>query len=265
MQGIVGSSAKRGWVAAARCVATSAGRSAWGARARALWAPGLAMPGGTNEALKWLALLLMTLDHVNKYLVAGGWPWLSVAGRLAMPLFGFVLAYNLARPGARAAGVHGRVMRRLAMAGLAAAIPLCLLGMLERGWWPLNVMFMLLVATALTWLIERGSQSALLLAGMLFVFGGLMVDYVWFGLLYCLCAWWFCKQPGALPLVAWGASAVGLYPVNGNAWAVAALPLILAAWRMSLPVPRTRLFFYAYYPAHLFLLLLIGPGPALGR
>ncbi|MBK7549911.1 MAG: hypothetical protein IPI20_19875 [Rhodoferax sp.] len=60
----------------------------------------LHIDNGTLEALKWLALVLMTGDHVNKYVLADSLPGLFELGRLAMPLFMFVLAYNLARPGA---------------------------------------------------------------------------------------------------------------------------------------------------------------------
>nr|WEG85486.1 trbP [Escherichia coli] len=62
--------------------------------------PAMVIADGTIEALKWLALLAMTGDHVNKYLFNGTLPYLFEAGRLALPLFVFVLAYNLARPGA---------------------------------------------------------------------------------------------------------------------------------------------------------------------
>ena len=53
---------------------------------------------GTLEALKGLALLLMSADHVNKYLLNGTVPALFDAGRLALPDFTFVLACNLGRP-----------------------------------------------------------------------------------------------------------------------------------------------------------------------
>ena len=64
--------------------------------------PRLVLGDGTVEALKWLGLLFMTGDHVNKYLFAQKLPCLFELGRLAMPIFGFVLAYNLARSGALA-------------------------------------------------------------------------------------------------------------------------------------------------------------------
>ena len=48
-------------------------------------APALVLSSGTLEALKWLALLLMTLDHVNKHLLHASVPELSAARRLALP------------------------------------------------------------------------------------------------------------------------------------------------------------------------------------
>lgn len=54
---------------------------------------------GALESLKWLALGLMVIDHLNAYLWAWRYPPLYALGRLTFPLFAFVLAYNLARPG----------------------------------------------------------------------------------------------------------------------------------------------------------------------
>src|SRR5277367_1315087 len=69
-----------------------------------------AMADGSLEAIKWAALVLMLFDHVNKYLFAEKLPVIFQCGRIVMPMFGFVLAYNLARPDAFAKGVHGRMM-----------------------------------------------------------------------------------------------------------------------------------------------------------
>ncbi len=76
--------------------------------------PRLVIANGTIEALKWVALLLMTADHVNKYLFNETLPFLFEAGRIAMPLFVFVLAYNLARPSVSESGAYQRTMIRLA-------------------------------------------------------------------------------------------------------------------------------------------------------
>ena len=63
----------------------------------------------------------MVFDHVNKYFYAEKLPVIFQLGRIVMPMFGFVLAYNLARPDALARGVHGRMMYRLTLMGLAAS------------------------------------------------------------------------------------------------------------------------------------------------
>ena len=135
-------------------------------------APPLVLSSGTLEALKWLALMLMTLDHVNKHLLHASVPELFAAGRLALPLFGFVLGYNLARPGALASGGYSRTARRLAMFGTIATIPFIALGGLGWGWWPFNIMATLLVATLCAWLIEAGGPLRLVAAGAVFIVGG---------------------------------------------------------------------------------------------
>ena len=134
-------------------------------------APALLLSSGTLEALKWLALLLMTLDHVNKHLLHASVPELFAVGRLALPLFGFVLGYNLARPGALASGSYSRTARRLAIFGTIATIPFIALGGLGWGWWPFNIMATLLVATLCAWLIEVGGPARRVAAAAVFIVG----------------------------------------------------------------------------------------------
>ena len=214
-------------------------------------APPLTLSSGTLEALKWLALLLMTIDHVNKHLLHASVPELFAAGRLALPLFGFVLGYNLARPGALASGAFPRTAGRLAVFGSIATMPFIALGGLAWGWWPFNIMATLLVATLCAWLIEVGGWTRIALACVVFVLGGSLVEFWWLGLAACLFSWAYCRRPSWRLLVLWTASLVALYVINRNLWALAALPLIFAAGHVRLSVPRGRLGFYVYYPAHL--------------
>ena len=48
-----------------------------------------------------------------------------------------------------------------------------------------------------------------------------------------------------------------LYVINRNLWALAAFPIIFAAGQVKMGLPRGRLGFYVYYPAHLALLWLV--------
>ena len=217
--------------------------------------PRLTIADGTVEALKWLALLLMTGDHINKYLFNATLPVLFELGRLALPIFVFVLAYNLSRPGLLKQGAYQRTINRLGLVGILASVPFIALGNLQdAGWLPLNVLFTLLVLTATLYLIERGDLTA---AGVLFLVGGNLVEYWWLGLALGVAVWTYCKQPSLASAAVALMACAGLWLINGNGWALAAVPLMLGATRVDLRLPRLRWAFYLYYPLHLGVLWLI--------
>lgn len=227
------------------------------ADAPAAMPPRLTLSNGTLEGLKWLALVLMTGDHINKYLFNGTLPWLFEAGRLAMPIFATVLGYNLARPDALQRGRYTRTMARLVIAGSAASVPFLALGGLAAAWWPLNAMFTLLVVAAVAWLLDRGSKADRAAAVLLFAVGGSMVEFWWPAVALGLGIWFYARRP------TWSAATVSVMAcaaltlVNGNLWALLTLPLLLLASRADLPIPRVRWAFYGYYPLHLAALWLV--------
>ena len=208
---------------------------------------------GSLEALKWVGLLLMTGDHVNKYLLNEASPALYALGRMAVPLFGFVLMVHLARPGALEAGVHLRVMKRLAIFALLATPAFVHL----VGGWPLNILATLFLVTLIVWLIERGGRARDCAALIAFLIGGALVEFWWPALLCCLGAWVFLRRPSALRLLLWALATASLAVINGNFAALAALPLIWGASQVDIPVPRSRWVFYAFYPAHLTMIALV--------
>ena len=159
------------------------------------------------------------------------------------------------RPGALASGGYSRTARRLAIFGTIATLPFIALGGLGWGWWPFNIMATLLVATLCAWLIEGGGPARLVTAAAVFIVGGALVEFWWPGLAVCLMAWAYCRRPSWWRLALWIGALASLYVINRNLWALAALPLIFAAPHVSLSVPRGRLGFYVYYPAHLVVLL----------
>ena len=211
----------------------------------------LHIDNGTLEALKWLALVLMTGDHMNKYVFADSLPGLFELGRLAMPLFMLVLAYNLARPDAFQAGVHRRVGMRLVTFGVLATLPYIAITGVLGGWWPLNMLFTMLLLTLICWLIDHGTPVYSLLAVVAFSLGGSLVEYWWPGLLLGLACWGYCKQASSFRLILVFVAAGALWPVNHNYWAMAFLPFLLLAPRVRLTCPRNLHLFYVYYPAHL--------------
>ncbi|WP_367615760.1 TraX family protein [Pseudomonas oryzicola] len=222
--------------------------------------PRLQLADGALEALKWLALLLMTGDHVNKYLFNETLPYLFEAGRLAMPLFVMVLACNLARPGVGANGAYRRTAMRLCLFGVLATPPFIALGGLLYGAYPLNILFTLLVITLVTAACERaaaGQAHYWAVALCVFVVGGALVEFWWPAVLLGLSVGWYVRRPNAMAGVGVVVSLAALSPINGNAWAFAALPLLLGAGWLQPKLPRWRWLFYGYYPLHLLALWLI--------
>jgi TraX protein len=213
--------------------------------------PRLVVSNGTIEGLKWVGLLLMTGDHVNKYLFAEQLPGLSELGRLAMPIFGFVLAYNLARAGALEGGAYPRAIKRLAVWGAVASVPYTALGTVLGGWWPLNILFTLTLAAVVMYLVEVGGMARVTGALLVFLVGGAFVEFWWPSLALCLAWWAYCKRSSGWRLAAIIAAAASLWLINRNLWAVAAVPLVLLAPAIDVAIPRLRYVFYAYYPAHL--------------
>jgi hypothetical protein len=215
------------------------------------------------EPVKWIAIILMSVDHV---LIAFPDPWAHagyLAGRPCVALFSWILVSRLATGGP---ALSGRLVRRLLLWGLIAQP---IYWMLTRNLaFRLDVLFTLAGGAALVWLLERRRYG--LAAGV--------------GLL-CVCAWPWLDGGGLAPIAmaaAWlllarGRLWVGLAVITAtsaahNAWvmpgywpAVAAVlvsPLLVVGIMALAPrVPRLpRWMFYAYYPVHLALILLIlGP------
>jgi hypothetical protein len=219
--------------------------------------PSLVVPDGSLEALKWLALLSMTVDHVNKFLFNGTNDAAYGVGRVAMPLFVFVLAYNLARPGVLEHGGYPRAMRRLAAFGILAMPAFSLLGGLNTALRPLNIMFTLLILTATLNLVECGTVANWAGAFFVFLAGGANVEFWWPALTFGLAVWRYGKCPGVMPLTLSLTALLALWFVNGNLWALAVIPVVLLASRIDLRMPRVRWVFYVYYPLHLFALCLV--------
>lgn len=200
-----------------------------------------------REALKWLALVLMTGDHVNKVLLQGGMPWLTDAARVVFPIFAIVLAYNLAtHPDPQAA-------RRSLSRMLLAAVLVQPFHAWAFGYWvPLNVLFSL--ALGLYCCTERNRPLALAAA----LLGGLFVDYGWCAPAIMLATMAVVRSQGRW--WTWAAllvSVAGLYATNGNLYALAAFPLLLVLGTLPGRVPRWRWAFLGYYGVHLALLAVV--------
>lgn len=199
------------------------------------------MTSSGRELLKWLAVILMTGDHVAKVIYGGYVPGLSEAGRVAFPSFALVMAYNLAQPGADVV----KSVRRLALWGIIAQP----VHALVFGYWlPLNILLTFALSAAAVYAANQRGWRALVSLAVAALVLPAFVDYQWSGVWFVLLAYFAYRQksPGALL-----AAFVPLCVFNGNLWAIAALPVAgllgQAPWR----VPRAGRAFYGYYVGHL--------------
>ncbi len=221
--------------------------------------PAFKVPDGSLEAMKWLALVLMTGDHINTYLLKGAMPMLYATGRIAFPLFAFVLAYNLARPGANLA--YKRTSLRLTLFGAIAAVVFVAPGLLGAHWLPLNIMFTFLASIAIIALIASDDRRRRLAGLVVFLGCGAVVDYYWTGIAIVVSMFWFLRTGQPWALMTWLVLHALALPLQGlllyhaplqyGIWSLAAVPLVMTFARYSFHVPRTRWLFYVYYPAHL--------------
>ena len=99
------------------------------------------------------------------------------------------------------------------------------LGGLLDGWWPLNIMFALLVITATLYVIEYRTVGGYFTAAAVFLVGSAFVGFWWPAVLFGLAVWWHCKRPGLMSLALSLATLASLWFVNDNLWALAAVPL----------------------------------------
>ncbi|WOE79155.1 TraX family protein [Pseudomonas protegens] len=226
---------------------------------------------GALDALKWLALLSMVLDHLRY--VGLSLDWLYVPGRLAFPWFCLAMAVNLTRLGDRAGPPSGqwRYLGWLLLFSGLSEIP-------YRLFVPdpdtLNVLPTLALGllVARGWQRRRGLALALGLAALLLALG--LSRWLMFGafgvllplalLLVLRRPWYFSLLPGALCLAAnqWET----LFPAArlGNPVATCAIAVcLLAPWLGVMllqglrgrSVPAMRRWAYLLYPAHFLLLL----------
>ena len=230
--------------------------------------------GGT-EALKWLALALMTVDHVGQFLVGLDSPVgvaLFMLGRLAFPLFAWVMAVRLVENPAR---VGGYLRRLVPMAVISQPVYAFLLdGVVPAGasWTAAgdylascfldtrpNIMFVLaagaLIALPAT-VPGPGFRVRHVLAVVAGIWGAVLLDMTlaW-ALLVGLMAYAAHAGLGRRAAIVAATPIVANYMVIPLAFpAAVGLPLLLlAAGRCGRwVVPRLPgWLFYAYYPAHL--------------
>lgn len=205
----------------------------------------------TSNQLKLLAMATMTIDHIGVQLFPGVL-WLRIVGRLAFPIYAYMIAEGCA---------HTRDRRKylLQMAGLALLCQLVYFFAMGSLFQCILVTFTLSIL--LIYAYDTGSRPLIFLAllGVAFVTVALprllpgtdfAVDYGFFGVLVPVAAYIGKTSREKLLFTACALAALA-WSVGGIQWCSLAALLPLALYSGQHGKWRMKWLFYLYYPLHL--------------
>lgn len=224
------------------------------------------------ELAKWLAIVTMAIDHFG-FLLAPNFEIFRLAGRISLPLFLFVIAIRLAQKIDRAEGY----LIRLSLWAILSQLPFWLAFLAKshphNPVYQLNIMATLAIGTTLTILADHMEENGLKVQMICWPFAlALLIlasrcDYGAFGAVAIPTLVYLARRSpvyaavgcGILAALAnanilWGhQQLVGwvVFAAFGSAIAYRCLSTTATPWRLP------GLFFYAFYPAHILLLLVL--------
>jgi len=214
-----------------------------------LMLPNFSISRNYLNLLKWFALIAMTVFHFNYAFRYDIPEYIVLFGRLAFPIFAFVLAYNIAQSQINGYALESKIIRLLLVFGCFA----------QPFYWalvysplPLNILFSLALGVFITYHYKQAS------AWLVLVFFGYFVDYVWAGPLLVLLSYFVAKdllegktKARNILLLIFGLSAVAF--TTDSFYPFLFLPLLWFGhfWKPDLVLPRYKWLFYSFYPVHL--------------
>lgn len=219
----------------------------------------LGFADGQLEALKWIALASMFVDHFGRHLLGHGQDtWIFALGRLAFPLFALVLALNLGREGDRAARAQ-RTAKRLVLWCAVSVLP----SIWARGDpMVVNVLGTLGLGAAVCWAIDSPARmvsrvaacAAVAAASWWVEFGPagvFLIPAIYLGVTR--------RQPAAVLVAALLLLWTARFNASFGGWpallgTLAPLPVAWCVSRLPVSAPRLQLAFYLVYPLHLALI-----------
>jgi hypothetical protein len=204
--------------------------------------PSLHWSYANTEALKWFAFVCMVIDHANKVIGHGEWSWAVPIGRIAFPLFAFVIGRHLGEQ-----GTATRLLKRLVVFGLLAT-PVYVATVGRGHALPLNILWTFAAALVIVQLIKR---DRFMLAGFVALVAAPLVDYHAAGLGIILASWLWWEHRNQFSAFLLAVALAGLCWFNGNPWAMLAVPFALMHAMFDWQLPRHRWFFWLAYPLHI--------------
>ena len=212
------------------------------------------------EILKHIAIITMLISHVGVVFFSGEDQVYYLVGRIAFPLFAFLLVYNYIH------NTHSpiRYIARILIVGILAQAPYVL--SVGKGSDFLNIMFTLAVGLVIVHLLslmlskkDKVVKYALGYAAIgIFLAGGVFVDYIHLGLILIVAYWVWLRFPSHMTFyAAIGATFLLNFP-SGYFYSIAgvsAIGFVVLVQSLEVEIPRlTKWYYYSFYPAHLMVL-----------
>lgn len=208
------------------------------------------MKGINTFFLKWIAIISMLIDHIGAVLFP--WcEWMRIVGRLAFPIFAYLLVEGF---------VYTKDVKkylvRLGLFALISEIPFDL-AFFGTVFAPVhqNVFFELFCGILMLYLMLKAPSQVnqiIILIVMLLISDWLGLDYGSWGLLMVYACYKFREQK-----IVKLALLVIFNLLMGYTQIYAGLAVIPIAFHNRELGPKMKMFFYAFYPAHLLILFLI--------
>jgi hypothetical protein len=224
----------------------------------------LELSSSQQELLKWLAVVTMTLDHASSLIVPNLYG--RLVGRVAFPLFAFLLAYNLARRGVSKL----RIVRPLVLAG-AVSVPVT--AVVWGHILPLNILFTLAFGVLNVYLFENfapqlGVGWAIFITILFGLVPAMLPEYTLAGPYVVLFFYLLLKHENSIAThiggsCYWLVFCGNVMLANYFTWyglpGLAMVILVFVVRKLRISHRRLpSLFYYIYYPAHLLALYGIG-------
>ena len=216
------------------------------------------MKGLTNNQLKLIALVSMTLDHIGAVLFPQV-QWLRIAGRLAYPIFAYMIA-----EGCRHTRHMGKYFATMAVLALGCQ----LVDFFARGSLYQSILVTFSLSIGCIWLLQtaRKTKNTLWLllsvagiAGTYFLCNGLpallpdtdyCVDYGFIGAMIPVLVYFGKNKYQRLLYLLMGLALLASDMANIQYYSLLAAPLI-ALYNGQRGKWKLKWLFYVYYPAHL--------------
>ena len=212
----------------------------------------------SSSTLKLIAIGTMLVDHMGFLFFPDEALW-RVVGRLAFPLFAFLIAEGFEKT-----SNLGKYAKRLTLLAALSQVPYALFLSAGHSPWTLNIFFTLSAGLLAIALLSRLPYpiSVPLVVGIAYLAETLKFDYGAYGILTILASHLFIhrKTAGGIALlflpILYTAEQALLGNVSLQFFALFSVPFV-ALYRGELGFRLPRSFFYAFYPVHLFILWLI--------